>query len=309
MSQALSWTPKPWLAAVLNFFFPSAGFLYGANIKLAAIYFLLVIFFSVVGPFFIHASDWWSYFGLGISVVGIIHAYQNAKRPQTQTERPWYSRVAIIISAYLLLLAALFMVRVFFYETFRLPSTSMAPTLPRGTKIIVKKWGYGNYQTYGIQIKQTPITAELRRGDVVVFIYPRDPTLTYIKRLIGLPGDVVSYKDKVLSINGKAVTQEPAGSYLDEERLQYFKIVKESIDGVSYSTFIDEKAPIYHGSQESISFPRKEACNYESNGFTCKVPPDSYFMLGDNRDNSLDSRYWGFVSSSQIVGVLSYVFK
>jgi signal peptidase I len=201
-----------------------------------------------------------------------------------------------------------FCLRSFLYEPFKIPSSSMFPTLLIGDLILVNKY------TYGIRLpiinKKIININEPKRGDVMVFKYPRDMSLDYIKRVIGVPGDKITYKNKRLIINGQEVSYKELPDFLDEERLVYVRRFEEdltsegpAIEGsaiVKHQILIDERAPSYV--QGSHNFPYSELCSFDIEGFTCTVPQGNYFMMGDNRDNSLDSRYWGFVPEENIVG-------
>lgn len=201
-------------------------------------------------------------------------------------------------------IALVFFLRSFLYEPFKIPSSSMVPTLVIGDLILVNKF------TYGIRLpiinKKIVDINDPQRGDVMVFKYPKDPSLDYIKRVIGVPGDKIVYKNKRLTINGKAATYQPLSDYLDEEHLTYSKQYVEGFGSVSHKILNDERAPSYI--QNPDPFPKHELCSYNAEGFSCTVPSGHYFMMGDNRDNSLDSRYWGFVPDENIVGKAFFVW-
>lgn len=201
-------------------------------------------------------------------------------------------------------IALVFVLRSFLYEPFKIPSSSMVPTLVIGDLILVNKF------TYGIRLpiinKKVIDVNDPQRGDVMVFKYPKDPSLDYIKRVVGVPGDKIVYKNKRLSVNGKEVSYEPLPDYLDEEHLSYSKQYLESLTGVPHKILNDERAPAYV--QNPDAFPKRELCTYNVEGFACTVPSGHYFMMGDNRDNSLDSRYWGFVPDQNIVGKAFFVW-
>jgi len=201
-------------------------------------------------------------------------------------------------------IALVFFLRSFLYEPFKIPSSSMVPTLVIGDLILVNKF------TYGVRLpiinKKIIEMNDPQRGDVMVFKYPKDPSLDYIKRVVGVPGDKITYKNKRLTINGKEVSYEPLPDYLDEEHLSYSKQYVERLGDVPHKILNDEKAPAYV--QNPDPFPMRELCSYNVEGFTCTVPSGHYFMMGDNRDNSLDSRYWGFVPDENIVGKAFFVW-
>ncbi len=191
-----------------------------------------------------------------------------------------------------------FCLRSFLYEPFKIPSSSMLPTLLVGDLILVNKF------TYGIRLpvinKKIIEINQPQRGDVMVFKYPKDMSLDYIKRVIGVPGDKIRYKNKRLTVNGEELSYQELPDFLDEERLTYARHYEENLTGVKHQILNDERAPTYvPGLHE---FPNSELCSYDLEGFSCTVPAGNYFMMGDNRDNSADSRYWGFVPDENIVG-------
>ncbi|MBP1203599.1 signal peptidase I [Duganella sp. 1411] len=203
-------------------------------------------------------------------------------------------------------IALVFVLRSFLYEPFKIPSSSMVPTLLVGDLILVNKF------TYGIRLpvlNQKIIQInDPKRGDVMVFKYPRDMTQDYIKRVVGVPGDKITYENKRLTVNGVEVKYTPLDDYLDDERLVYNKQYQEALTGVTHRILNNERAPTFNPA-EVQQFPLKdESCTYTYDSFTCVVPKGNYFMMGDNRDNSLDSRYWGFVPDKNIVGKAFFVW-
>jgi signal peptidase I len=201
-------------------------------------------------------------------------------------------------------IALVFFLRSFLYEPFKIPSSSMVPTLVIGDLILVNKF------TYGIRLpvinKKVIEVNDPQRGDVMVFKYPKDTSMDYIKRVVGVPGDKIVYKNKRLIINGKEVAYEPQSDYLDEESLRYSKQFVERLPNVTHRILNDENKPAYV--QDPDAFPQHELCTYNIEGFACTVPAGHYFMMGDNRDNSADSRYWGFVPNENIVGKAFFVW-
>jgi len=202
-------------------------------------------------------------------------------------------------------IALVFFLRSFLYEPFKIPSSSMVPTLLVGDLILVNKF------TYGIRlpvINQKIIQInDPQRGDVMVFKYPKDMSQDYIKRVVGVPGDKITYENKRLTVNGVEVKYTQLDDYLNDERLVYNKQYEENLTGVSHRILNDDSKSTY--TREAVDpFPHSENCTYRYEGFTCVVPAGNYFMMGDNRDNSLDSRYWGFVPDKNIVGKAFFVW-
>jgi len=202
-------------------------------------------------------------------------------------------------------IALVFFLRSFLYEPFKIPSSSMVPTLLVGDLILVNKF------TYGIRLpvlnKKVIQINDPQRGDVMVFKYPKDMTQDYIKRVIGVPGDKITYENKRLTVNGKAVTYAAMEDYLDDERPEYYKQFMENLTGVQHKILNNDKAATLNLADVK-DFPHSENCTYKYEGFTCVVPAGNYFMMGDNRDNSADSRYWGFVPDENIVGRAFFVW-
>ena len=187
------------------------------------------------------------------------------------------------------ILLIVLVLRSFIAEPFRIPSGSMMPTLLVGDFILVNKF------TYGIRLPviNTKIVAlnEPQRGDIVVFRYPKDPTVDYIKRVIGLPGDKIAYQDKTLIINGTPVNSISLGEY-------------QGVGQGSDMTGAEHLSENLTGVEHDI-LNRPYALSAEG---VYTVPEGYYFMMGDNRDNSNDSRYWGFVPEQNLVGKAFFIW-
>ncbi|VTU33254.1 signal peptidase I [Variovorax sp. RA8] len=201
---------------------------------------------------------------------------------------------------------AVFLLRSFLVEPFKIPSGSMMPTLLTGDLILVNKFTYG-LRLPVINTKMTEGTPPAR-GDVMVFRYPPKPSMDYIKRVVGVPGDEVAYLNKKLTINGQPVSKRAEPDYFDEEAMRYLKQYSEDLGGKRHMLLNDEGRRAGLSEAEIMAFPNRENCRYSVEGVVCKVPPGHYFMMGDNRDNSLDSRYWGFVPDKNIVGRAFFVW-
>ncbi|RQR48009.1 signal peptidase I [Burkholderia sp. Bp9140] len=224
-----------------------------------------------------------------------------SKLRDEKLRQPWWLEYT---ASFFPVILAVFVVRSFIVEPFKIPSGSMVPTLLVGDFILVNKFEYG----LRLPIANTKITqgSPLSRGDVVVFRYPKDESVDYIKRVIGLPGDTVAYQDKQLTINGQPVPETPLPDYFDDERQNYAKQFEETI-GAKKNAILNNPAvpPFVMGAYD---YPYRDNCTYNSRGVICKVPPGHYFMMGDNRDNSADSRYWGFVPDNNIVGRAFFIW-
>ncbi len=174
------------------------------------------------------------------------------------------------------------LLRSFLVEPFRIPSGSMLPTLLVGDFILVNKFAYG-IRLPVVHTEVLPLSLP-ERGDVMVFRFPADPSKDFIKRVIGLPGDQIEYRSKQLFINGRAMPQQLAGYYTDESGRgevlaeQY----DETLDALTHAVLVSPHRPAADGHFE--------------------VPAGHYFVMGDNRDGSDDSRRWGFVPERNLVG-------
>ncbi|WP_092001240.1 signal peptidase I [Polaromonas sp. OV174] len=201
-------------------------------------------------------------------------------------------------------IVVVFLLRSFLFEPFKIPSGSMIPTLLVNDLILVNKFHYG----VRLPVINTKIldNHSPQRGDVMVFRYPPKPSLDYIKRVVGVPGDEVAYLNKKLTINGKPLPKTPLADFFDVDALRYAKQFEETNGDRTYRLLNDDDRPAFIAGADN--FPYKENCRYSSEGVVCKVPEGQYFMMGDNRDNSLDSRYWGFVPEKNIVGKAFFVW-
>ena len=197
-----------------------------------------------------------------------------------------------------------FLLRSFLFEPFKIPSGSMIPTLLVNDLILVNKFHYG--------VRLPVINQKVldnhspERGDVMVFRYPPKPSLDYIKRVVGIPGDEVAYLNKKLTINGKPLVKTPMPDFFDADSMRYSKQFEEVNGERTYGLLNDDDRPSFVAGADN--FPFRENCRYSAEGVVCKVPEGQYFMMGDNRDNSLDSRFWGFVPEKNIVGKAFFVW-
>ena len=207
---------------------------------------------------------------------------------------PFYLDYAQSIFPVLLLV---FLIRAFIAEPFRIPSGSMLPTLEVGDFILVNKFSYG-VRLPILHHKVVSLNSP-QRGDIVVFRYPLDNTTSYIKRVIGLPGDRISYRNRKLFINGERVTTQSDADYLPfgarTKLNRYTQTVlaqssETAANMVEFSILLNKSNRRFHPAQHWT------------------VPDGHYFMMGDNRDNSADSRAWGFLPDENIIGQAFFIW-
>ena len=307
-STAIYRKPKKWTAAVLGLIIQPAGMLYVARPGWAAVYLALSVIVVLANVFLLRGREpAGEAVALLLAIICAIHAYRLARDFRELLRRPWYSRwyglVGIIAAFAVLALGA----RAFLFEPFRFPSGSMAPTIEPRAQLIVRKWGYGNYGTYGIHFMKTVMSSEVRRGDIVVFEYPEDRSLSYAKRVVGLPGDRISYYNKRLKINDEEVPTRRIADYAHKDRSIPSRQYLERLGEHEYAILIEADAPA--GASIVKAFPYQERCAYTAEGLSCRVPEGHYFVLGDNRDSSSDSRVWGFVPAINIIGKVQYILQ
>jgi len=237
-------------------------------------------------------------------VTGLVAAVDRLHFSKTRRQgekEPWWIEYP---KGFFPVILIVFLLRSFIVEPFRIPSGSMIPTLLVGDFILVNKFAYGI--RLPIVNKKIIDIGEPRRGDVMVFRYPEDPSLDYIKRVVGLPGDQITYVNKRLSVNGKEIDLRSAGDYLHKERMSFAKRYEETAGDRPHSILIEDDAPAAVPFVKQ--FPFRENCTYNAEGLACKVPSGPYFLMGDNRDNSSDSRVWGFVPDANIVGKAFFIW-
>ncbi len=217
-------------------------------------------------------------------VFWIIERYWR-KRRQKAAETTVSKSVELVGSLFPVLLLVL-VFRSFLFEPFKIPSGSMIPTLWIGDFIVVNKYAYGLRLPVGNH--RFLEVGDPERGDVAVFRYPVDPRINYIKRIIGVPGDTVTYRNKVLFINGDPVIQDQVGSWVGEG-------LNRNPPGTRPVKRLEHLGEEPH---HIVVYPERP--DQETQTWT--VPEGHYFVLGDNRDQSLDSRAWGMVSEDLLVG-------
>jgi signal peptidase I len=277
----VTWRPNRWGAAVLGLLLMPSGFLYVARWRVALLYVVAAITLATTA-LCVRAVWMVPFIGTALALSSSAHSYVLAARYDRQ-HRPWYSHWYSIVAVFGGAFAAVVVTRMYFVEPFRSPSGSMEPTIHVGATMLVTKIGFGTRQAYGLTIATGRPSTELHRGELVVFVSPRDPSVVFVKRIVGLPGDKVAYSNKRLSINGKAAwaSQRP----IDDVHLE----VVEALDGATFRTAIDGARP--------------------AEDFELKVEDGTYFVLGDNRDASFDSRGFGSVRETLLIGRVKYLLQ
>ncbi|HEV2583803.1 MAG TPA: signal peptidase I [Ktedonobacteraceae bacterium] len=226
-------------------------------------------------------------------IVWLVDALWFAKRrravmPAEAAEAPAKARDPILVDyskSFFPVILLVLLLRSFLAEPFHIPSSSMVPTLLVGDFILVNKYDYG----IRLPVLHTKIinVGEPKRGDVVVFRYPGDTSVDYIKRIVGLPGDHIVYRNKTLYINGVMMQKDALGAYSGPDA-----------DGAELNR--EHLGDVVH---QTLTIPGQ----YSREG-EWTVPEGEYFAMGDNRDNSSDSRYWGFVPEQNLVGKAFFIW-
>jgi len=237
--------------------------------------------------------------------VWLLDKYALRAQRAADAKEPWWVEYS---KSFFPVILAVFVLRSFVVEPFKIPSSSMVPTLHVGDFILVNRY------TYGLRLpivnKKIVEVNQPKRGDVMVFHFPNDPSVDYIKRTVGLPGDVLVYRDKRLWVNGVEQPRVRGDDYnFLESGLNFVhtESYTEDLTGMKHPILVNPEMPSIHLSNVD-AFPMHEQCSYSAEEMRCTVPAGHYFMMGDNRDNSRDSRYWGFVPDEMIVGKAFFIW-
>lgn len=275
----IKWKAKAWIAILLGIILQSFTFLYLNRPKVFWAYFILSCVVSI--------GDWkyGTLYAASFSLICPIHAYFVIRSFEHSNVRGWYSRWWGIPAIFSVFFTAVFLFRSFLYEPFVFPSASMQPTINQGNHIIVQKLGYGTYGTYGVNLINSEISSTnlMQRGKLYAF-YPPHKHIPFVKRLIAIPGDTIAIRGNDIKINGSLLATNllyEAGQVIVYE--QQLGNITHSIQRIKMRPSRDMEEVI--------------------------VPENSYFFMGDNRDNSADSRFWGYVTSDSIIGEVVYVIK
>lgn len=234
--------------------------------------------------------------------IWLLDRYRLSARRPAGSNDPWWVEYS---KSFFPVILVVFFLRSFLVEPFKIPSGSMIPTLHVGDFILVNRF------TYGLRLpivnKKFIEINQPQRGDVMVFHFPNDPSVDYIKRVIGLPGDTLVYRDKRLTINGVEQKLQRDGDYnYVESGLNFLHTERynENLGDRVHAVLLNPEMPQVHIGNVEEPLP----CSYSAQEMRCTVPSGHYFMMGDNRDNSRDSRYWGFVPDEMIVGKAFFIW-
>ncbi len=277
---------RPWVAAVLGFVWPGVGYLYAGRGRSALLLLLLwnpaelgILLLAVVVP--VPLANIVIPAVLSLALRGLLARGAARAASGFGAERPvpffsrWYACLTGVVVTVPLNLLAAHVYRTTFVEAYKIPTGSMEATILRGDHLLAVKWAYGWREP--VLRKVVFVRRRPARGELVVFLFPEDRSRAFLMRLIGLPGETVEILDKTVLVNG-----EP----LDEP----------------YARFLEP--PVRHDAAEYALQPYPLRDNWGP----VEVPPDAYFVLGDNRDNSRDSRFWGFVEQADLLGRATVVY-
>lgn len=235
------------------------------------------------------------YLGLAVLITGLCYVLDKVTKAIHRPLPGTLGHINDYLRSLFLTLLLIFTLRSFLIEPFRIPSGSQKPNLLVGDFILVNKLAYG----VRLPLLGTPIgsTYSPKRGDITVFRFPPKPSIYFVKRIVGLPGDSIQYLNEMLIINGQPVNQRflNATSELDEstQQSQSVLLIEENLAGHKHHIY--KRRPVSSSRQSPGEF-------------IVVVPPGHYFALGDNRDNSLDSRHWGFIPEHYLIGQAQWIF-
>ncbi len=271
--------PNRWFVGILAFIVPPLAFLYLSKKSWAAVYLILIIIVGVL-DFYLDRYLSISGGGLMLSIGAVLHSATICNSIHDGFGERWFNRWWGVLTIPIGFLVFILFFRSFIFEPFEIPSESMLPTLKVGDHVVVNKIGYGLYGTFGLTLYQSDSdNKKPLRGEVFV-LYPPHGDSVFIERIVGVPGDKVSFSNKQIVINGVPIKTEA---------IKGTNTIQESIGDTTYRVqYLNE--------------------NNRFRDVAVTVPEGHYFVMGDNRDNSSDSRMWGMVPSDRIVGKMVLIW-
>ena len=270
--------PRKWLLIILAVLNPF-GFLYIGQAKWGLFY----LFVPCLALLFTLNEQYVSIVFASVYLIGVIHCLYIGFKPQLKR----WDRYHIWLKAFLLFLLLWCVTRLVFFNFYNLPATSMVPNYPQKSYVIMKRWGLGYFNQY-LGLKYD--LAKLKHGDVIVFDYPVNPSIGYIFRVVALPNDRIAFQNGDVILNGQKLKTE----VVNQTNQSGIQLVKESNQA---SEYLIQRTP-----ERVVDYPFMQQCAKTDLGYECTVPKDSVFIMGDNREQSADSRFWGYVPAQNILG-------
>ncbi|MDP5148939.1 signal peptidase I [Rheinheimera baltica] len=302
------WKPNSWIALLFGLLFQPFVFLYVNRPRYFFFYIALTLGCIFLTQYPISAAlfseggkaQYWPY---AITIACAIHAYILSANYDVSQKRSWWAKWWTTLLSVIAVYSSVVVTKTFFYDVYSIPAASMSPALNPGDHVVVSKHGFGNYSYAGIPVLQTKSTATVQRGDIVVFRKPENETTDFIKRVIAGPGDKIYYLHKRLYLT------RACDGCLEYELIDNVELDKAAESEISqYQETLDRQK---YQIQQNTAKPDLIQHYFRQQGMRSGewlVPAGHYFVMGDNRDNSLDSRYWGFVPEQNIVGKAVYIF-
>lgn len=302
------WKPSRWIAMLFGVLFQPFVFFYVNRPR----YFFFYLAFTMVWIFLVQhpasaallaeysVLQYWPY---AITIACAIHAYILSANYDVSQKRSWCARWWTTLLCVIAVYSSMFVTKTFFYDLYTIPASSMSPALNPGDYVVISKHGFGNYSYSGVPVLKTNPSQAPKRGDIVVFKKPGNETTDFIKRVIAVPGDKIYYLNKNIYL---ARACNGCSKYELIENLEIDNLAQGDI-----SFYLETLDNELYQIQQDTSKPDHAQHFYRQPGMRMgewTVPAGHYFVMGDNRDNSLDSRFWGFVPEQNLVGKAVYVF-
>lgn len=261
------------------------GFAYLGRLRWFLIYFFLFALIGIMNYFF--PDKLWDGCWYTIYLIGLVHCLYIGWKPQPEG----WNRYHLLLKMLLIFCMVWGFLRLFVLNYYTQPSRSMLPTVEPNDKVLMKRWGWGVLNP--ILNQRYPLDT-LKRGDVIFFNYPKKPEIMYIKRVVALPHDRVMIMEGYVVLNGKILPFEVDTQQLDQSEIV---LLKEHNGRQSYQVYRQPEVT-------QTTYPFMQQCPENDLGHECTVPENHVFVMGDNREESSDSRYWGYVPVEYINGTL-----